>query len=93
MRFAPLAAGLGGAVVFVGVRDNFDLEDSAFVWGLAGFCVLAAVIAAATSTALRAGARSSATYAVLAAVAVPVLFAASIAVRYSLCLVTHCDHS
>ena len=92
-RFAPLTAALVAAAAFVLVRDHYDLEDSAFLRTLAVFCAIAATITAVSCLALRQGRRTSAEYATVAAVLVPVLFGASLAVRYSLCLVTHCDQS
>jgi hypothetical protein len=92
-RFAPLTAALVAGAAFVLVRDHYDLEDSAFLRTLAVFCGIAATITAASCLALREGRRTSAEYAMVAAVLVPVLFSASLAVRYSLCLVTHCDQS
>jgi hypothetical protein len=93
VRFASLVAALGAASGFVLLRDQYDLEDSAFLWALLVFCVVAAAISTAACLALRQDVRSSGRYALLAAAVVPLLFGASLAARYSLCLVTHCDHS
>jgi hypothetical protein len=92
-RFVPLAAALLATIAFVAVRDHYDLEDSAFLQALAVSCAAAAVVTAASSLALRRGSRTAAEYAALAAVLVPVLFGASLAVRYSLCVITQCDQS
>lgn len=90
-RFAPLTAALVAGATFVLVRDHYDLEEMAFLGTLAVFCASAATVTAASSLALRQGRRTSAEYAAVAAALVPVLFGASLAVRYSLCLVTRCD--
>jgi hypothetical protein len=92
-RFAPLSAALVAAATFVLVRDHFDLADSAFLRALGLFCAIATAITAASCLVLRRGRRTSAEYAAVAALLVPVLFGASLAVRDSLCLVTHCDRS
>jgi drug/metabolite transporter (DMT)-like permease len=92
-RFAPLTAALVAGATFVLVRDHYDLEDSAFFRTLGVFCAIAAAITLASCLALGRGRRTSAEHATVAAVLVPVLFGASLAVRYGLCLVTHCDQS
>jgi hypothetical protein len=60
---------------------------------LFGSAALAAAVTAASCLPLRQGVRTSAEYAVFAAALVPVLFAVSLALRYGLCLITHCDQS
>ena len=92
-RFAPLTAALVAGATFVLVRDHYDLEDSAFLRTLVVFCAIAAAVTAASCLALRQGPRTSAEYATVAAVLVPMVFGASLLVRYSVCLVTDCDVS
>lgn len=75
------------------MRNHYDLEDSAFLRTLVVFCAIAAAITAACCLVLRRGPRTSAEYATVAAVLVPVLFGASLLVRYSLCLIADCDLS
>jgi hypothetical protein len=93
LRFAPLVLGLVSAAAFLIVRDRYDLEDSDFILALTVFCGIAAGISAAAGVALRQGFRRSAAFGALALCLVPALFASSIVVRYTQCLVTHCDHS
>jgi phosphatidylserine synthase len=92
-RGVPLLAALTATVAFVLVRDRYDLEDSHFLWALAVTCFLGATAAGAGSLPLTRSVRMSAVYALLSAGLVPVLFGASIAFRYSVCLVIGCDQS
>lgn len=92
-RFASLMTGLVTATAFVLVRNHYGLEDTAFLRMLALFCALAAAVTAAICLALRTGFRASAGHTVLTGILVPTLFCTSILVRYSLCLITHCDLS
>ena len=92
-RCVPLLAALTATVGFVLVRDRYDLEDSRFLWALAVACFVGAAAAGAGSLPLTRSVRMSALYALLSAGLVPVLFAASIVFRYSVCLVIGCDQS
>ena len=92
-RFASLITALVAATAFALVRNHYGLEDTAFLRTLALFCALAAAVTAAICLALTTGFRASAGYTVLAGILVPTLFGTSILVRYSLCLITHCDLS
>jgi hypothetical protein len=92
-RFASLITALVAATAFVLVRNHYGLEDTAFLRMLALFCAIAASVTAAICLALRTDFRASAGYTLLAGILVPTLFCTSILVRYSLCLITHCDLS
>jgi hypothetical protein len=83
-----LVAAVLATIAFTIVRDTQDLEDTAFIAALVVSCAAAAIVAAA----LRIAAHTPwLTAALLAAVLVPVLYAAWIVVRLAACLVTGCD--
>ena len=93
VRVVSIVAALAAGTAFVLLRDRYDLEDSAFLWTLFLFCIVAAAITTATCIGLRRDVRTSAAYGAVAAAGVPLVFGASLALRYSLCLITHCDQS
>ena len=92
-RTVPLVAAVAAATAFVLIRDRYDLEDTRFLSALAAASAVAAAGAGAGSLPLTRRTRTATAYALLAAALVPALFAASIAVRYSACLVSGCDQS
>ena len=74
---------------FTLVRNARNLEDSAFLIALGLACAASwAVTVRGDSSAARAGARSSFAYGALAALLVPLLFAAVIVLEYTYYLVS-----
>jgi hypothetical protein len=92
-RVTPLVGALTAGAAFVAIRDHYDAEDAAFLWSLIALCLLGAALTATASSAFRQTARATLAYSTLAAALVPVVFGASLVVRYTLCLLTSCDKS
>ena len=62
VRVVSIVAALAAGTAFVLLRDRYDLEDSAFLWTLFLFCIVAAAITTATCIGLRRDVRTSAAY-------------------------------
>ena len=92
-RVTPLALALVAATVFILIRNHYDLEDSAFLWGLLAVSASASVTTAGVALTTRQGARDSFIFGVVAGVLLPILFIAYLALRLTICLITDCDLS
>jgi hypothetical protein len=92
-RVTPLVLALVAATLFILIRNQYDLEDSAFLWGLLAVSASASVASAGIALTTRQGARDSFIFGVLAGVLVPLLFVAYLALRLTICLITDCDLS
>jgi hypothetical protein len=80
-RAVPLVAAAAATVLFVVIRDAYELEDSPFLLALAAVCVGAFVTALSISAGLRQSLRCAATYGVVAGALVPALLVAYYAAR------------
>lgn len=87
-RFVPLVVAIAAAVGFTLVRNARNLEDSAFLIALGLACAASWAVTVVATLAARAGARSSFAYGALAALLVPLLFAAVIVLQYTYYLVS-----
>jgi hypothetical protein len=90
-RLIPLVAALAAAAGFTHVRNARNLEESAFLIALGLACAASWAVTVVATLAVRAGARNSFSYGALAAVLVPMLFAAGIVLRYTYALISGAD--
>ena len=67
VRAVPFVASAVATVVFVAVRNHYDLEESRFLWALAAFAGAACLAAFSTSLVVRQPVGRSATYGAAAA--------------------------
>ncbi len=93
LRAVPLGVALAATVVFVVIRNDHNLEDTAFLWALLAVCVGAAVTSAVISLVTTRSARDAIACGALAGVLVPSLFIGWIVVDLTSCLITSCDQS
>ncbi len=92
-RAVPLGVALAATVIFVVIRNDHNLEDTAFLWALSAVCVGAAVTSAVISLVTTRNAHDAVAYGALAGVLVPSLFIGWIIVDLASCLITSCDQS
>jgi hypothetical protein len=93
VRAVPILVSATATLLFVAVRNHYDLEEASFGWALLAFSAGACVTTFAASLVVRQPPRRSATFGVVAAGLVLPLLVSYYVLLLMSCLITGCDMS